>query len=337
MRCRALPAPLRQCSWPPLPRGPAPSGSVRAGSCSPTTNPSWWQSRRPPWRPFIRGASTWALAGLWGSLRQSGARCAPGNRKRSGSKTDLRQLLDYLAGSAPITARPRNDSATPVFVLANGAGVDIAARAGLGVVLGGPAVFGPDPGRTTAGAGKVPCPVPSVTMVRQALRHDFRERGSGSEPAGSHRELLLPEAVALARSRTTGEFAALAPVGPEEWTGLTARELEAVEGSLSNSVYGTPAEVRSQLERLFTASAADELMVTGGSFNRRRTVGIGPAPGRNLPGGRPGGLPGHRREAAPAPLTRPCGKVLKVALPRSNVTITPQARITLTRERPCLM
>ena len=97
----------------------------------------------------------------------------------------------------------------------------------------------------------------------------------------------MPEAVALARSRSTGEFAALAPVGPEEWNGLTARELEAVEGSLSNSVYGTPAEVRSQLERLFTASAADELMVTGGSFNvagqsesDRLLAGIFPAEGQ---------------------------------------------------------
>ncbi|WP_251042422.1 MsnO8 family LLM class oxidoreductase [Arthrobacter sp. ISL-69] len=199
---------------------------------------------------------------------------------------DLSQLLEYLAGSAPITARPRNDSATPVFVLANGAGADIAARAGLGVVLGGPAVFSPDQG------GQLP--------VLERYRARFRPSRwfdrpfvmiSANVAVGASRqlarELLLPEAVALARSRSTGEFAALAPVDPEEWNGLTARELEAVEGSLSNSVYGTPAEVRSQLERLFTASAADELMVTGGSFNvagqsesDRLLAGIFPAEGQ---------------------------------------------------------
>ena len=189
-----------------------------------------------------------------------------GKPQADGFDADLGQLLDYLSGTAPITARPQNNTATPVFVLATGAGADIAARAGLGVVLGGPAVFGPDQDG----------PVPVLERYRARFRPSrwfgkpfvmISANVAVAPTRQAARELLLPEAVALARSRTTGEFAPLAPVGPAEWAGLTARELAAVESTLSTSVYGTPAEVRSRLERLFTASAADELLVTGGSFS----------------------------------------------------------------------
>jgi luciferase family oxidoreductase group 1 len=181
-------------------------------------------------------------------------------------ENDLSQLLDFLSGVSPITARPRNESATPVFVLANGAGIDIAARAGLGVVLGGPAVFRPDQG------GKLPVLERYRTRFRPSQWFDrpfviLSANVAVGPSREAAKELLLPEAVALARSRTSGEFAPLAPVGPAELTGLTARESEAVESSLSNSVYGTRSEVRSQLERLIAASGADELLITGGAFN----------------------------------------------------------------------
>jgi luciferase family oxidoreductase group 1 len=179
---------------------------------------------------------------------------------------DLSQLLDYLSGSAPVTAQPRNESATPVFVLATGAGADVAASAGLGVVLGGPAVFRQDQN------GKLP----ALDRYRARFRPSrWFDRPvviiSANVAVGSSRraarELLLPEALALARSRTTGSFAPLAPAGPAEMSGLTPRESDAVERSLSASVYGTPPEVRAQLERLLTVSGADELMVTGGAVD----------------------------------------------------------------------
>jgi luciferase family oxidoreductase group 1 len=180
---------------------------------------------------------------------------------------DLRQLLDYLSGTASVTARPQNASATPVFVLANGAGVDIAARAGLGVVLGGPGVFQHDSSGKLAALERYRARFrPSPWFDRPFVIISANVAVGASRQAA--RELLLPEAVALARSRTTGEFAPLAQVDPAEWAELSARELDAVEGSLSNSVYGTPAEVRSHLGRLFAASAADELLVTGGFFGR---------------------------------------------------------------------
>ncbi|WP_091720685.1 MsnO8 family LLM class oxidoreductase [Pseudarthrobacter equi] len=178
----------------------------------------------------------------------------------------LAQLLAYLSGTASITARPRNDSATPVFVLATRSGADIAARAGLALVLGGPAVFRTDQNGT----------LPALERYRSQFRPSrwfdlpYVLVSANVAVAGTRqaaRELLLPEAVALARSRTTGEFAALAPVGPTEWAGLTLREKEAVESSLSTSLYGTASEVRTQVQHLLATSGADELLVTGGAFD----------------------------------------------------------------------
>ncbi|MDQ1622409.1 MAG: hypothetical protein QOH19_827 [Actinomycetota bacterium] len=178
----------------------------------------------------------------------------------------LAQLLAYLSGAAPITARPRNDSATPVFVLATGSGIDIAARAGLAVVLGGPAVFRTDQNGTLPALERYRSQFrPSRWFDRPLILVSANVAVAATRQAA--RELLLPEAVALARSRTTGEFAPLAPVGPVEWAGLTLREKEAVESSLSTSLYGTASEVRPQVQRLLAASGANELLITGGAFD----------------------------------------------------------------------
>lgn len=181
-------------------------------------------------------------------------------------ENDLTELLGYLCGSASVTVRPRNASLPPVFVLATGSGIDVAARAGLAVVLGGPAVFRADQ------RGKI--------QALERYRAQFRPSRWFAEPfvlvavnvaVGSSRDdardLLLPEAIALARSRTTGEFAALAPVGRAQGSGLTPRELAAVQSSLATSIYGTAAEVRHQLESLAETTGADELLVTGGAFD----------------------------------------------------------------------
>jgi luciferase family oxidoreductase group 1 len=189
-----------------------------------------------------------------------------GKQEAERFEDQLSALLAYLSGAAPITAQPRNDSATPVFVLATGSGIDIAARAGLAVVLGGPAVFRTDQG------GRIPALERYRSQFRPSRWYDrpcviVSANVSVGATREAARELLLPEAVALARSRTTGEFAPLAPVAPAEWAGLTVREKEAVESSLSTSVYGTASEVRSQVEQLLAVSAADELLITGGAFD----------------------------------------------------------------------
>ncbi|MGQ1797116.1 MsnO8 family LLM class oxidoreductase [Kocuria oceani] len=179
---------------------------------------------------------------------------------------DLAELLAHLSGTAPVTARPRDHAATPVFVLATGAGVDVAARAGLAVVLGGPALFRPGPEGAAA--------------VLERYRERFRPSSWWPEPhvvvsanvavAGTReaaRRLLLPEARALAASRTRGEFPALEPAGPADPEVLPDRERRLVEESLAASVHGTAPEVRAGLEQLVARTGADELLVTGGAYD----------------------------------------------------------------------
>lgn len=179
---------------------------------------------------------------------------------------DLTELLAFLTGTASITARPRNHSRTPLFVLATGKGVDIAARAGLAVVLGGPALFRHD------GVGG--------HAVLDRYRRNFQPSDWYPEPyvvasvnaavAGTTdaaREVLLPEAWALARSRTRGEFPALEPAADIDSHRPTDRERTLIEENLGTSIYGTAAEVTDQLGSLTKDTSADELLVTGGAFD----------------------------------------------------------------------
>ena len=173
----------------------------------------------------------------------------------------LAELLAYLDGTAAITARPQDKSRTPVFVLATGTGADIAAKAGLGLVLGGPALLRSGPGSAlaryrTAFRPSRRFPRPYVlAAVNVAVAHTERAAV----------ELLLPEAAALADSKTMGVFPALAATDGKV-TG-SARRQDLIRGFLTDSVHGTPDSVRSRVANLVRATGADELLVTGGAFD----------------------------------------------------------------------
>ena len=179
---------------------------------------------------------------------------------------DVAELLAHLSGTAPVTARPRDRATTPVFVLATGAGADVAARSGLAVVLGGPAL-------SRAGAGR-------GAPVLERYRAQFRPSPWWPEPhvvvsanvavAGTGeaaRRLLLPEAHALALSRTRGEFPPLAPADAAPAASLPPRAATLVEESLATSVHGTALDVEARLARLLADTRADELLVTGGAYD----------------------------------------------------------------------
>lgn len=182
---------------------------------------------------------------------------------------DLAELLGFLNGTAAFTARPRNVAATPVFVLATGRGLSWAARAGLGVVVGGPSLF-PAADQAAArheGIGR--------------YHRDFRPSAWFDEPyviasanlavaetTEEARELVLPEAWALAQSRVAGEFRPLEPVAQVQSRyddgSLTDRDRRRVSDHLATAIYGTASEVRERLERLLAFTGADEILATGG-------------------------------------------------------------------------
>lgn len=181
-------------------------------------------------------------------------------------EADLAELLSYLSGAAAITARPFNDSATPAFVLATGQGIDIAARAGLAVVLGGPVLF--DRGGAAA------------RQVLDRYHENFRPSSwfqrplvlisaniAVAESTGAARTALLSEAWAMAQARTRGEFPPLPPPAQIQEDKFTARERSLVEQNLAGAIYGTAKEVAGQLEFLLDRTAADELLVSGAVYD----------------------------------------------------------------------
>lgn len=180
-----------------------------------------------------------------------------------GFEDDLVELRGYLEGTAEVTARPATGRPVPMHLLATGHGLEVAARLGLPVVVGGP-ILGSD---ELAGAltryrrSFVPHEgsAPLVTISLDALVAD---------DDATARELALPEAWAMAVSRRTGEFPPLesvAAIRDATWSGQVRRRVEA---SLDGAVAGSPATVRRRLEALAERTGADELLASTSTHDR---------------------------------------------------------------------
>ncbi len=188
--------------------------------------------------------------------------------RRSGNEQDtfaddVVELRSYLERTAPVTAQPVIEAPVPLFVLATGRGVEVAARLGLPVVLGGPVLDRPDLGDLLA-----------------AYRRDFRPHRDGrphvtvsldvlvADTDAEARELALPEVWAMVDSRRTGVFGALEPVAAlrdQRWDDQVAGR---VERGLDAVPAGSPATVRRRLEQLAERTGADELLATGSTHDR---------------------------------------------------------------------
>lgn len=179
---------------------------------------------------------------------------------------DLAEVRDLLTGTGTVTARPQVASAQVpgMFVLATGKGMTVAAELGLPVVIGGPLVRDPE----------------LESLVRM-YRRNFRPAAVGvSRPqvivsadvfiAGSRaeaRDLALPEAWAMARSRETGEFGPLespAAIHEQVWS---ARTRERVEKALASPLIGTADTVVPEVERILAAAGSEELLLSTSTFD----------------------------------------------------------------------
>jgi alkanesulfonate monooxygenase SsuD/methylene tetrahydromethanopterin reductase-like flavin-dependent oxidoreductase (luciferase family) len=142
-----------------------------------------------------------------------------------------------------------------MFVLATGRGVDIAARLGLPVVVGGPLLDTEDLTTTLARYRRDFRPhldsTPWVTVCLDILLAD---------DDATARDLALPEAWAMAVARRDGEFPPLEPVTAVRTTARSAQVQRRVDAWLDRVVAGGPATVRRRLDRLLERTHADELM-----------------------------------------------------------------------------
>jgi luciferase family oxidoreductase group 1 len=174
-------------------------------------------------------------------------------------QADVDAVRAFLGGRGPITAMPRVASAPSIFLLASGRGLELAGRAGLPVAVGGPVLKSPGPLETYRREARTAGVEPYVIVSATVMVADTRERA---------RDLLLPEAWAMAASRTTGAFPPLEDVEQVRSRALTAKQESTVEQFLSQSVYGTADQVAEQLEALLRRTGADEVMATTSTFER---------------------------------------------------------------------
>ncbi|CAB4899333.1 unannotated protein [freshwater metagenome] len=170
---------------------------------------------------------------------------------------DVAELRAHLAGTAEITAHPRPAAPVPVFVLATGHGLEVAAQLGLPVVVGGPVLDDPD-ALDRYRQAFVPSPAQPAPWV--GVSADVLVAGTAADA----RRLALPEAWAMAQARTTGTFPALQPV--DSIGAMTPAQRRYVEQS--RAITGTPAQVAEQVGELVDRTGAAELVASSSTYDR---------------------------------------------------------------------
>ena len=179
---------------------------------------------------------------------------------------DIDELLSYLTGTGPVTVRPAVPpewtTQPPMFVLATGQGLEIAAKAGLPVVVGGPILQGDGAAleqyrRDFRSTEQNPHPTVIVSLDITVARTEERAR-----------ELVLPEAWAMAQSRQTGEFPPLTSPRDIDLDAAPARMRERVEKSIATGLHGTPDQVADRVVELIQRTGADEILASTSTYDR---------------------------------------------------------------------
>ncbi|MET9832632.1 LLM class flavin-dependent oxidoreductase [Streptomyces sp. NPDC006385] len=177
----------------------------------------------------------------------------------------LQELLGWFRGTSPtgVHARPAEGLTVPPFVLAMGEGADIAARAGLPMVIGD---------------------LRNRARMQRGIDHyreHFRPSAWASEPyvvvSGTvavaatpeeARRLLVPEAWSMASARTRGTFPPLAPAERIEALTMADKERGFYEDGLTGQIAGTEEQVAHELETVLKETGAQEVLVTTSTYDR---------------------------------------------------------------------
>ncbi|MCM3301359.1 LLM class flavin-dependent oxidoreductase [Streptomyces pseudogriseolus] len=177
----------------------------------------------------------------------------------------LDELLGWFRATSPtgVHARPSEGLTVPPFVLAMGEGADIAARAGLPMVIGDLR----DRDRMRRGVDRYRerfrpsawAREPYVVISGTVAVADTPERA---------RRLLVPEAWSMAYSRTHGAFPPLPPAERVESLAMSAKERGFYEAGLAGQLAGTEEEVERELETVLKDTGAQEVLVTTSTYDR---------------------------------------------------------------------
>ncbi|RLL69886.1 MsnO8 family LLM class oxidoreductase [Streptomyces sp. Z26] len=194
-----------------------------------------------------------------------GVRRALGAEKEAADRfgEQLTELLGYFHGTGDVTALPADGLRVPAFVLATGAGADVAAAHGLPLVIGGPAR---DTERTRAAIDRYRAAfrAPDDDAPGAAARRPYVVVAVNAAVAATRARaepLQIPEAWSTAVSRTRGVFAPLATAARVLAHDMTARERRFFEEARAGQLYGTADEVVGELERVVRETGADEVLL----------------------------------------------------------------------------
>ncbi len=198
-----------------------------------------------------------------------GIRRALGRDKKDagGFAAQLGELLGYFTGDQSahpqVHAHPAEGLRIPAFVLATGAGAQVAATAGLPLVIA--AARGEDEMlRAIDGYREAFRPSPWGERPYVVLSGTVAVAGTSEEAA----RLLVPEAWASAYSRTRGAFPPLAPADEILARPMSDRERELFDDARRGHIHGTGDEVADALEKVLGRSGADEYLVTTSTYDR---------------------------------------------------------------------
>ncbi|GAA1944820.1 LLM class flavin-dependent oxidoreductase [Amycolatopsis minnesotensis] len=179
----------------------------------------------------------------------------------------VRELLGYLSGDQRVHpgvhAFPGEGLRIPAFVLATGAGADLAAELGLPLVIA--AVRGEQALADAVGRYRerfrpsAGLPAPYVVLSTAV---------AVGETADDAWRLLVPEAWSSAYSRTHGVFPPLKPAGDVLASTMTDAERRRFDQALGGQVFGTADQVGTELARRTALTGADEILVTTGAVDR---------------------------------------------------------------------
>ncbi|GGK01475.1 methylene-tetrahydromethanopterin reductase [Streptomyces camponoticapitis] len=179
----------------------------------------------------------------------------------------VEEFLGWFTGDQrlypQVHALPAEGLRPEPFVLAMGEGADIAAAAGLPMVVG-----------DLRGRDRM---LRAVERYREGFRPSpWADRPhvviSGTVAVAATEEearrLLIPEAWSMAHSRTRGVFPPLAPAERIETLTMTAKEREFYESGLRGHVQGTEEQVAAALEAVIKETDADEVLLTTSTYDR---------------------------------------------------------------------
>ncbi|GAA4508819.1 MsnO8 family LLM class oxidoreductase [Nonomuraea ferruginea] len=197
--------------------------------------------------------------GFTGGIRKA---LGQGREAADGFSGQLAELLGFFTGAQDaypgVHALPAEGLRPQVFVLAMGAGADIAAAHGLPLVIGGGA---PDGAAARYRAAFRPSEWSAAPYVMVAANIAV---GETSEQAAL---LQVPEAWSTAHSRVRGVFPPLRPPGEILRMDLPERERALLEDARKGQISGTADEVATRLRDLVTVKGADEVLVTMNTYD----------------------------------------------------------------------